>query len=339
VTFGRTFLLAALAAILVPRAQAYDSSGHSAVGKIAYVLLTPAAEAEVKAILGDVSLGTAAVWPDCVKGVTKDYVYQHNQWTSPECAGLETPDEQARMESYVRRNDKQCGWKESDGNETCHKQYHYADVAIEHEAYGHYEGTSDHDVVATINAAYAVLRGKPSPAPYAFADRREALMVLAHVLGDIHQPMHVGAVYLDEQARPVDPDQPANAHAHHTAGGNLIGSGKVNLHTDWDTVPRDFTDPTSADFEAMLAAARRQPPTPGDPRTWSTTWATGTLHEARRAFEHMSFSKNPNGDKPPYVAVYENREAYDAGRVATQRRLIATAGARLAQILNSAFAP
>lgn len=326
-------------AVTTSVAHAYDSSGHSAVGKIAFVLLTPEAEAQVKSILGDVSLGTAAVWPDCVKGVTKDYVYQHNQWTSPECVGMETPEEQARMESYVRRNDKQCGWKESDGGETCHKQYHYADVAIEHDAYGHYAGTSDHDVVATINAAWAVLRGGKAPPPYDFADRREALMVLAHVLGDIHQPMHVGAVYLDDQAHAVDPDLPGNQGAHHTAGANLIGSGKVNMHTDWDTVPRDFTDPTSANFEAMLAAARHQPRTKGDPTTWSTTWASESLHDARRAFEHVSFTKNPNGDKPPYVAVYENREAYDAARLATQRRLIGTAGARLAQILNAAFAP
>ncbi|WP_409362753.1 S1/P1 nuclease [Bradyrhizobium sp. CIR18] len=28
-------------------------------------------------------------------------------------------------------------------------------------------------------------------------DKKEALFVLSHLVGDLHQPLHVGAVYLD----------------------------------------------------------------------------------------------------------------------------------------------
>ena len=34
-----------------------------------------------------------------------------------------------------------------------------------------------------------------------------ALILLAHYVADIHQPLHVGAEYFDEQGRVVDPDK------------------------------------------------------------------------------------------------------------------------------------
>ena len=36
---------------------------------------------------------------------------------------------------------------------------------------------------------------------------REALRLLAHYVGDIHQPLHVAAVYLDREGRVVDPSR------------------------------------------------------------------------------------------------------------------------------------
>ena len=45
-----------------------------------------------------------------------------------------------------------------------------------------------------------------------------ALILLAHYLADIHQPLHVGAAYFDAQGRPADPEKDKSALA--DEGGN-----------------------------------------------------------------------------------------------------------------------
>ncbi|MFX7853970.1 S1/P1 nuclease, partial [Acinetobacter baumannii] len=85
-----------------------------------------------------------------------------------------------------------------DGEETCHKQTHYADVALQRSRYllG-FAGTRPDDVVGSLRQAILVLQGKPAPGQPQINSPREALLLLAHWVGDLHQPLHVGAVYLD----------------------------------------------------------------------------------------------------------------------------------------------
>jgi hypothetical protein len=40
-----------------------------------------------------------------------------------------------------------------------------------------------------------------------------ALILLAHYVADIHQPLHVGAAYFDAQGRATDPDKDKSALA------------------------------------------------------------------------------------------------------------------------------
>lgn len=88
-----------------------------------------------------------------------------------------------------------------------------------------YQGTNPHDLVATIGACIAVPQDKPIPPgfPFSIKDKREALLLPTHFIGDLHQPLHVGALYLDASGGLVDPDvahqvDPAND----TVGGNSI---------------------------------------------------------------------------------------------------------------------
>ena len=87
------------------------------------------------------------------------------------------------------------------------KQYHY-DVSPDHHSYAlGLVGISDHDIVAALGAAIEKLLTGKSVSPINFKDGREALLVLTHLVGDIHQPLHVGAVYLDAIGKRIDPDQ------------------------------------------------------------------------------------------------------------------------------------
>ena len=326
---------AAVAGVLLAFAGcafAFGPEGHQTVGRLADTLIagTPA-ETQVRKILG-MSLQKASVWADCAKGVdrsmkTGKFAYAR-AGTFHECKPFETQAGTAAMVAYVRRNWHGC--HPAAGEEVCHKQYHYADVAIQHD---HYErgfvGTSDHDVVAAINAAIVTLKGGTAAPPFKFANKAEALKLLVHFVGDIHQPLHVEAVYLDKQGAETDPDQGVFDRQTRTIGGNSITDAGVNLHHEWDTVPASLT-PGRLGIDGV-AEARAVPPTTGDPMTWSTQWATDTIHSAGVAFEGTSFSYE-SASKHWKVTV---PASYASDREALQRAQLIKAGARLAQTLQA----
>ena len=352
----RRLLLAAL--LTTPfAAQAWGPDGHQTVATIAAGLLkgTPA-EARVKALLGDISLAQAAVWADCAKGISpgRGYTYP-SPGKYPECAPLETPARIAEMADYVRRNDTQCqiGLDE----DSCHRQTHYADVALQRSRYllG-FVGTRVDDVAGAARTAILVLQGKAPPGPPHFKSPREALLVLVHLAGDIHQPLHVGAVYLDAQGRRVDPDKAGLRPETFTVGGNslwLIGAkppapakpqlpaggpdapveagfGPLKLHTIWDGVPDKFK-PGRVDA-AWLAEARKVHPNLGDPADWPARWATQSLEQAGLAFEGLNFSARQ--DSHWNVAL---PSGYSAKADVIKRRQLTIAGAKLAQTLKAVF--
>jgi hypothetical protein len=218
----------------------WGHQGHEVSGAIADQLLQPNASQKGQQILGGMELRVAATWADCAKDVAQTdagFVYKPDPKFHVTCQVFETSEGIARMEDYVARNWDNC--QPPPGADPCHKQYHYTDVAIQHD---HYElgfaGTSDHDVVAAINAAILVLQGQLAPAPFSIKDEQEALLMLAHLVGDLHQPLHVGAVYIDSHNHPTNPDGPG----HHldlkteTRDGNSIKDGSTNLHAEWDQV-------------------------------------------------------------------------------------------------------
>jgi len=146
--------------------------------------------------------------------------------------------------------------------EPCHTNYHFDDVAIQRDKFDRsYQGTNSHDLVAAIGAAIAVLKEQPPPAPFRINSKREALLLLTHFVGDLHQPLHVGAIYLGADGKPIDPDVAhAVDQATSTAGGNAIQDQNLNLHFQWDEISIDIGD---AFTRELLAEARAMPPKPG----------------------------------------------------------------------------
>ncbi|MEY4751339.1 MAG: hypothetical protein RIQ60_3553 [Pseudomonadota bacterium] len=186
-----------------------------------------------------------------------------------------------------------------------------------------------------MNAAIAVLQGKKPAGPISICDRREALLLLAHLAGDIHQPLHVGSVYLDHANHPVDPG-PAGRPVDRTmdtVGGNAIEDGSSNLHAEWDAIHRSINP--QALPAALLTAARAVAPTPGDVKDWPAQWATGTLHSARSAFDGLTYDHTGASKPAAWVVKIADRNAYAARRASLQEQQLALAGARLAQLLNT----
>jgi len=320
-------------------ASAWGSPGHQYVGNLAYALLNSNARKHVRALLGPgVTLGQAAVWPDCIRSVTgspgNGYVYHADQYTPKVCSVFgKSPDELQRMTDYASRNWTNCDYS---GHATkCDLAYHFADVNVhEHADYNAaYFGAQSFDVVHAIKAAEAVLRctaGRTcaAPSPFSVVDKREALFLLAHFLGDAHQPLHVGAVYLDaNNSETGDNGTP-------TAGGNLLLlplSFNENLHHSWDEVPAALGTSPSA---AATADACQIAPLPNPVADPPEKWASESVAAARSAYSGMTFTRdaaNPND----WDVRFTDASGYSAMRKSVQAQRLVAAGARLAEVLNS----
>src|SRR5262249_28840072 len=151
-------------------AFSWGGQGHHVVGMIADLILQsdPVAREKIRSLLGDVSLSEAAVRADCAKG----FRY---------CRRDPTPEER----TYAEHNPR-------------HHSFHYTDVPIQQSKYAvGTPGTGADDVVQIIRYATSVLRNQAPLQGPATLNQREALWVLAHLVGDIHQPLHVGSIYFD----------------------------------------------------------------------------------------------------------------------------------------------
>jgi len=296
--------LIAAAALLAPagQAHAWGYPGHRIVGAIADLVLrthypdvyrqvqaklavTDAAGKEVKRTLSEV-----AVFADCAKN-EKQY------------CGRDASEEERQ---YALRNLE-------------HFRFHYADVPIEERRYvAGTAGTDEIDVVHMINYAVAQLRGRKPPkiAGVDLTDA-EAVWLLAHLVGDIHQPLHVGAKYYDRDClKGVDPNRTGHAPTFgigeasiETIGGNSIAltlpepavPPAPNLHVYWDVAAvaqamqaAGTSSVPSAEpgFAAILAAT---PPagwrTDGDVETWAAKWAGEILPLAAQAHRKLTIRR------------------------------------------------
>jgi hypothetical protein len=320
-------------------ASAWGSQGHQLVGSIADRLLTDNARAHVQHDLG-LSLQVAATWPDCVRAVGQvkgKFVYKADPRFATWCKVFETTAGKSRMRDYAKRNWRQC--VDDDPKRVCNAKYHYADVAVQHD---HYQlgqmGTNDHDVAHAIEAAIQKLDGKPVSAPFDIKDNKEALLLLAHFVGDIHQPLHMGAVYLDQTGALLDPDAVGgDVSADKTQGGNSIMNGGDNLHSQWDGILASLG--TTA-RDALVEEARQVPATAGDYHAWPEAWATDTVLASQTAFAGLEFG-------PPKAFVVNHRTvtawpvtarppSYSQAVVRPlQEAQLVKAGKRLADLLNA----
>lgn len=335
-------------------ASAWGYEGHRVVGAIADHLLKPAAKAQVERLLNEgdthgIDLRKAAPWLDCVKSVARHDDGRFHYEVDPEhleyevpCTPFNSARERARMVDYVARNWSTCSYKPDGFERGCHNTFHFVDVAIQHNSFDRgLQGTNPHDLVAAISAAIAVLQDRPIPPPFPFSirDKKEALLLLAHLIGDLHQPLHVGAVYLDPGGQPVDPDATHQVDPlTDTIGGNAIQDGvavpfqTINLHREWDDIPTDLGDAATGE---LMDAARLVPPSPGAPDGWPVAWATDTLLVAHDAFKGLSFGPTVPPAQSKWVVAFDNHMDYLHAADAIKRGQLAKGGTRLAELLNA----
>ncbi len=269
------FLWITLGSSLVGNAFAYGNAGHQAVGTIAeHYLEGTRAGQEVRTLLkpGE-GLDRAATWADRSK----------------------LPDKylSAEMKEFVANNPE-------------HHSYHYCDIPFQEKAYREgITGTNPHDIVHILRLCIQVLQS-PEAAPEnpLKLNKRTALMLISHYIGDLHQPLHVGCSYLDEQSQFVNPEAGAKGQA--DAGANYYHlTASSTLHGYWDTqtVKHARDHAKSEDFTTYLIAHFPSKPEwngTGPVGTWPEQWATETLGLAKQCFEDIKVGDRslvPKDDK------------------------------------------
>lgn len=342
----KNIIVAALVIFSASIARAYSADGHETVGAIADHLLnseSPAIYKKVKRLLGSmdgqpVTLQNAAIWPDCARSYYRsaegDILKKENdRYSAADCEFFAGEQGDASLKAYVGNNYDNCVY--SGKNAECHKSFHFADVPI---GFGEYHdnivGASNHDIAHAINACITVLRGDTAAAPFNTLTRRQALFLLTHLVGDIHQPLHVGAVYLTEKGT-VDADpQPSVVEDEGTVGGNAISVGPTNLHHKWDTTSflthADKIDGlVAASAEILHAGSEKN--TPID--QLASAWASEAIKAADDAYQDLEFG--PKDDKS-WPSEGGGKD-YTKKMHAIQQHEVQLAGARLTLLLQELF--
>jgi hypothetical protein len=310
-------------------AMAWGSAGHAAVGALADRLIRGShAQREVATLLAPgENLERAANWLDCVKGTF---------------CGPQTQE----MLDYTLSHPR-------------HGHYHYTDIPFQ---LPHYRaggvGSADDDIVHTLRLAIAVLQNKAGVAS-ASADftPRQALRLIAHLVGDIHQPLHVGVAYVDRDghfALPAVPLDVDGVTLFDTRGGNsLLLEGILpaqrSFHGYWDVSAVDEAMRTArAATPAQFADSIRANLAPSalgysghdsDPVNWPVQWADDSLRVAKRAHAGLQPGQHRAqvGRSGELVDVWSVSLPPDYSSMAARlaRQQLARAGVRLAALLQA----
>lgn len=357
--------------LLPALALAYGDTGHQIVGEIADERLkdTPVGKT-VSALVDGFSLEKAAVIPDSIKGWDKKgaddpRIFHYSAH----------PKIDAQLRAFWRAN--QPTHDENSPNPS-HHWFHYTDVPVQRvEKYKDGEkGRSKYDVVHMIAYCVDVLQGRIPEDNDRKITKPIAIILLTHYVGDIHQPLHVGAEYFDKDGHIDDPDKDKDAVA--DEGGNTIEvrvegdppSGHLNhskkLHGFWDVdtvnallppVPdgakKDekyaIIDPAKATLAHDMATHEPKNwklPAGTDPRDAGEVWANEILPIAKEAHDRLEFKGvHPVPQEDRVVAVGEGDEkpgakkSYKDWSAEVVREELHKAGWRLADLLTRAVKP
>jgi hypothetical protein len=255
-----------------------------------------------------------------------------------------------------------------------HHWFHYTDVpVVPAQRYRDGRaGRSKWDVVHMIPFCIQVLQGRVPEQNERRITKPVALILLAHYVADIHQPLHVGAEYFDQHGQVVDPDKDKSALG--DEGGNTFtlelsdepprrrGIHKKKFHGFWDydAVNALFLQTPDTlrkdELQTLIEPHKRElvhEMATQEPNNWrmsrnvpvdiyAETWADEILPIAREAHARLEFTNvHPQQDEDRTVAAGEaiekptaDQKNYRAWATDVVRRELHTAGWRLADLLE-----
>lgn len=241
----RYFILTIFAiALNTQGALAWGPNGHRITAQIGEDNLMPEAVERLKDIVGDQSLALMATWPDFVRSFPEYDCFK--PWH------FFTVEDGQTIESAMKLRPKDSG--------TCDMETFKAldmpgNVV---EAIGYFADILDGDTSKAAN--FAQMLQANGAAPYNNSIEQTALALVVHLIGDVHQPLHVGR----------GPDR----------GGNNITvnwfDSYVNLHQVWDELLIEREKLSYTEFAAFLEQ-RFGDTGIGDYREGVTSWTQESI--------------------------------------------------------------
>jgi hypothetical protein len=295
----------------------FAHEGHQAIGEIARSHLSEMARAAVVQILGTDDLASVAAWLDDVRSAGRN-------------RGSMKGDEAAR--DFNERFPKSSSWQ-------------FVNFPV---GSGQYDSSSvfatENDVVHAIGLAVSTLEGASTG-----LTRVEALKVLIHCVGDIHQPLHCISGYYDLSSpstpRLLSPSE-ATLGSVSDAGGNAIFFTKAqNLHTLFDSLllqrvvkGSDYRQLAAAIEERERRASHQT--SSGDYHLWPELWASESIQMGTDAYSGIEFGPAETSPGPGRSSrLHRIPVTLPAGYEKTWADALAVrigdAGLRLAELLNS----
>lgn len=322
-------------------ALAWGDDGHQTVGKIASLRIKPRTAQKIAQILkpGE-TLANIASWADTVK--------ERMGKTDPD------PDTNAFLQD-IAHNEK-------------NREWHYDDLPLNCKNYQTCTGfTPDNDVVHMLNVCIRTLQGHPDPNHP--LSQRNALKLLVHFLGDMHQPLHIGCGFIDVNgpngtiliARDPKVIRRKNLPSDNGANQLVIDNNKKKLHGFWDfdlvTSLMQATDKTTPETLGPFLKANVRPKPSWNPSgpvsTWGAQWATDSLLQSRN---HTYKGLKITGQRTITVTTRDGQPVVRNGQVVTDivyditrpanyetlnrelvRQQLAKAGYRLAKLLDAIY--
>jgi hypothetical protein len=297
--------LVLLAGLIASNSLAYGPKGHAMVGAIADRRLagTPVA-AKISALLEGMTLEHAALLPDQVKSADG----HPDSFHVPGYPHIERD-----LVAFLKANPH--GHGHSTASVPDHHTFHYTDVPVGgNSVYASGKvGRSTWDVVHVVPLCISVLKGQTPETNDRKITKRVAVILLAHYVGDLHQPLHVGAQYFGADSQPLNPDTSSGTAFGDNGGNNLnltldglgVNHGAPKLHAYWDdnvvtTAMGLLAQEQQAagmpnTFVAISDRLAQQEPTawklPADVgvENWARAWADEIMPIANEAHSRLQF--------------------------------------------------
>lgn len=262
---------------------AYGPRGHRLVGAVAdrRVAKNAALAKKINKLLGGLTLERASTLPDEIKS-----------W---QCGDNPRGGTRVNRELHAFVN--------ANCSAPSHNEFHFTNIPVfGNEDYDDGEvGRRKFDIVQMIPFSIRVLKGDEPERNDRGITKAVAVILLVHYLGDIHQPLHVGAEFFDEDGNPFEPTPSNQGFA--DQGGNKLtlftffkktrtSAGKLHGYWDSQTVDNAFGKTQDATVAQRLASKE---PTDwkltGDIETWSEQLANDIMPLAREARQRLQYKQ------------------------------------------------
>ena len=284
-------IVATLLLLTLPTsAHAWGPTGHRVVGEIAQRHLTPAAQAKVSSLLEGRTLADVANWPDDLRSDARfdKYKLLHFATVKNGVAGYRDS-EKARCGDLVVAIDAFTAFLRTGSREALHVVKALSDKS---------DGTG---------------QGACNPKETEPLSPGQALSFLVHLMGDLHQPLHVGGTDLGGNQVSV----------------NWLDRWKSNLHSIWDDEMVDFERFDYTEYARFLDRAGK-----ADETRWTTGDTISYADEAIAMRSKLYVFPDGNSGTP---AIPKISYKYIGAQRERMREQLLKGGLRLAAVLNAIF--